>query len=211
MTINWSDSTIVVAVLGLIATVVTGAAGIAGAIVGARIAARAVTHEGARQREEAAASRIREWNVRRIEETRAQLAAIADGFLALMDYKDGDASKAHLSHANTMLVANARLVGDLNALKAMAAAVAAATSALPANPIYRTLLVVATNPFNDQQRAAMRDARSLVLAALDRQQERALRDQPIKELSSEEVASIVELRSADEGLAALKRDAAEEA
>lgn len=207
---NWSDPTAFVAIVGLIATAITAAAGIVGAVVGARIAAGAVAREGSRQREDAAAARVRDWNLRRIEETRVQLAAIADGFLALMDNKDADSSKAHLKRANTMLVANARLVGDREALASMAKAVAAATSALPANRIYRTLLVAATNPFTDQQRAAMRDARSLVLAALDRQQEVALRDQPIKELSADEVASIVELKSADEGLAALRRDAAED-
>jgi hypothetical protein len=210
MPIDWTNPTVLVGLLALVGVAITAASGIVGAIVGARIAAAAVAREGHRQRDDVAATRVREWNIRRLEETRTQLASIADGFLALMDNKDGPTSKAHLQRANTMLFANARLVGDRAALAAMAAAVVGATSALPANRIYRALLVAATNPFTDEQRAAMRDARSLVLAALDRQHELALRDQPILELSSAEIASIPALGLADDGLAALRKDAADD-
>lgn len=199
MTVDWTNPTIqgavVAAAISLIGVSLAAAAGVVGAIAGARIGASAMSREGERLRLDAAGTRVREWNIRRVEDTRAQLAAIADGFLALME-KDLDTGKAHFARMNLPLLANARLVGDLDALAVLARAVVTTASVVEGHPLLRAIRLAVTNPFRDEHRAAMRDARAAILNALERQQERALRDQPLLELTPEEVASIPEFARA---------------
>jgi hypothetical protein len=167
---NWSDPTvqgaIIAGVISLAGVVLAAIAGVAGAVAGARIGAGAMRAEGERQRQAEAARRLREWNLLRIEHTRTQLVSIADGFVAIMD-EDLRRARAHLAAADTVLLANARLVGDVEALSSMARAVVDTMSALPSNAVVRLFRLVATNPFDDGQRNAMRSARAELLTALE--------------------------------------------
>ncbi len=212
MTLDWTNPTIqgavVAAAISLIGVSLAGAAGIVGAIAGARIGASAMTREGERIRLDAAATRVREWNIRRVEDTRTQLVAIADGFLALME-KDLATGRAQFAQMNVPLLANARLVGDIDALAALARAVVSTASVVEGHRLFRAIRLAVTNPFHDEHRGAMRDARAAVLNALERQQERALRDQPLIELTPDEIASIPEFARASVTVDEVRNEQAE--
>ena len=203
---DWTNPTVVAALVSLAGIALAALAGVLGAIAGARIGASAMAREGERQRAEAATARVRDFNIRRIEDTRAQLTAIPDAFLALMDMRVAVA-QAKFNEVNAPLLANARLVGDREALAALARAVVDTAASLPTNWITRTFAMLAKSPFTADQRSAMQDARSGVLNALERQQVRALRDEPLLELTAEEIATIPELKPADAEVRAV-RDAA---
>jgi hypothetical protein len=209
MAIDWSNPAVqgaaLAAAISLVGVAIAAVAGVLGAIAGARIGAHAMAQEGLRIRQDEAESRVREWNVRRIEDTRAQLVSIADGFLALME-KDVTRARAHLARVNQPLLANARLVGDVRALSLLATAVVDATSVLKGPWILRAIRLTATNPFDDHHRSAMVDARAAVLNALERQQERALRDQALVELTADAIASIPELSRASTTLEKVRID-----
>jgi hypothetical protein len=111
MTPYWSALAVqdgaVTAVINLAAIIFAGLAGVLGAIAGARIAASAARIQADRTLDEAKNTRVRDWNIRRVEETRSQLIAIADGFLAIME-KDFSSAKQLLRRADEPLLANAR-------------------------------------------------------------------------------------------------------
>lgn len=158
MTLDWANPTIqgavVAAAVSLIGVCLAAAAGVVGAIVGARIGASAMTREGERIRLDAAATRVREWNIRRVEDTRNQVVAIADGFLALME-KDLATGRAFFARMNTPVLANVRLVGDVAALAALAQAVVSTASVVEGHPVLRAVRLAVTNPFRDEHRAAI--------------------------------------------------------
>ncbi len=206
MVIDWTNPTVVAALVSLAGIALAALAGVIGAIAGARIGASAMVREGERQRADAAAARVREFNVRRIEDTRAQLTAIADAFLAIMD-KRMAVAQSRLDEVNTPLLANARLVGDRDALAALARAVVEVAAAFPSNWLSRAFAMLAKSPFTADHRSAMQDARSGVLNALERQQIRALRDEPLLELTAEEIATIPELRPADAEVRSVRESA----
>jgi len=200
VTIDWSNPTVqgafIAAMISLVGVILAAAAGFAGAILGSSIAARATRQAVEVERHDAEAARIRAWNVRRIEQTRQQLVALTDGFLALMD-KDLARATALLRRQHEPPLANARLLGDVEALRMAAAAVARTQGVLQGNPILRNLQLAAINPFTDEDRAAMFGARAGILNALERQQERVLRDEPLVELTAEQILAIPELAAAD--------------
>jgi hypothetical protein len=66
-----------------------------------------------------------------------------------------------------------------------------------------------TNPFHDEDREAMRDARAGILNALERQHERALRDGALIELTAHQVASIPEFNEAADALEDVRLDGPE--
>lgn len=198
--IDWANPDVqvagIVALVGFVGIVVAAVAGVAGAIAGARIAASAMAREGERERQDEVLSRMRDWHLARIEATRTQLVAAADGFLALMD-KDVETGRRHFTAMNDSLLANARLVGNLDALAALAAAVVQTSSVLGDNKLIRAIKLTVGNPFGDPHRTAMRQARALVLNALELQQERVLRDEPMVILTPDEIDSIPEFQKAD--------------
>lgn len=200
MDIKWADPVIqgvvIAGLIGLVGVVVAAIAGYRGAILGARIAARATTEVGEAARRESATQRVRDWNTRRIEDTRLQLVAVTDGFLALMD---GDRDKAVrlISGMRDPLLANARLVGDAEALGSLAAAVVRVQRVLGGNWVLRNLRLAATNPFGPADRDAMWAARNGILSALERQQMHAILDEPLVELTADEILAIPELANAD--------------
>ena len=212
MTVDWTNPTVqgalVAAAISLVGVAIAGAAGVIGAIAGARISAAEMTREGERQRRDAATTRVREWNVRRIEDTRTQLIAVTDGFLALME-KDVPSAQQHFRQMNQQLLANARLVGDLESLAATARAVVSTTSVLKGNRLLIAVRLATTNPFRDEDREAMRNARAGILNALERQQERALRDEALVELTADQVASIPEFNAAADALEDVRQDTPE--
>ncbi len=209
MTVDWTNPTVqgalVAAAIGVVGVVIAGAAGVIGAIAGARIGAAAMIREGERLRRDAATSRIREWSVRRIEDTRTQLVAVTDGFLALME-KDVSLAQQHFKRMNQPLLANARLVGDVESLTATARAIVSTISVLKGNRLLVAVRLATTNPFRDEDREAMRDARAGILNALERQQERALRDEALIELTADQVASIPEFNAAADALEDVRQD-----
>jgi hypothetical protein len=149
------------------------------------------------------ADRIREYNLQRIDDTRRQLIGMLDGIAAALD-KDTDRSRRLLEAANDQLFANARLVGDLDALTSAAHALVLIQEPIAEGKVRKAVQLAFTNPWNDRHRDALHAARSSILSALDLQHERVLKDQELRVLTVEEIRSVPELVDPQGAVAAAK-------
>jgi hypothetical protein len=153
-------------------------------LVAAGIAILATRLEARRGDERARRERLRDWNVRRIEQTRTQLAGLLDG---LLDLVSGSATSQTVVAMNEKsrdyLLASFSLVGDVAAIRqALEIAAALMDKMPPPGPLRRVrtgLRMTLSSPFTASDRAAIDEARAALVQALNTQQERALRDEDI--------------------------------
>ena len=164
-----------------VATLLVGVAAAVGAvaslIVQAVLEGRRRADERRFQKSLARDARIREWNVRRIEETRIQLTGMLDGFLYILDREPNRARKK-IEETRRNLLANAALVGDIAAIRSSATAVAQIVARIPGSRLQQMVTMTFAWPFTQVHRDALDSARSEVLRALERQEERVLADEP---------------------------------
>lgn len=123
-------------------------------------------------------ARVREWNITRIEETRRQLIAFNDGFAAILD-RDNRRATALVEQTRGYLLANAALLGEMDAVKAQIGALTGIMEKIPAGWLRTRMTLALAWPFDKSDRERLDQARLLMLTALERQQDRALRDQPL--------------------------------
>jgi hypothetical protein len=150
--------------------------------------------------------RVRDHNLRRINETRMQLVSMLDGIAAALDKDSGKAQRL-LAQADDQLFANARLVGDVEALAAAAEALVRIQLPVREHPVAVAVQLAVSNPWSQEDRDALRDARTKVLSALEQQQERALRDEPLVVLSTEQIRGVPALADPHAAVAAAKANA----
>lgn len=143
-----------------------------------------------RSQESDQGERLRDWNVRRVEETRDQLIDLLDEF--------GEAIKGpnwipHRKEGRTRkrLLANAALVGDVDAIEATARAIGGVLRKVPSGRLRRAYWSFAW-PFDATDRAALEEARGSLLNALERQQENVLKDAELPVLTVEEIQDAID-------------------
>jgi hypothetical protein len=135
-------------------------------------------------------SRLRDWNVRRIEATRDQLIDLLDEF---SDTIKGPRWIPRLSRGKTrkQLLANAALVGDVDAIEATAHAIGGILRKVPSGRLRRAYWAIEW-PFDATDRAALEVARGSLLNALERQQENVLNDAELRVLSVGDIQAAIQ-------------------
>jgi hypothetical protein len=174
----------------LLGAVISGVVAIVAVVVQQRFESRRTDSTWLRTQESDRRSRLREWNLRRIEETRNQLIDLIDEF---SDAIKGPRWIPRLGRGRTrrQLLANAALVGDVDAIQTTAHAIAGILGKVPSGRIHRAYWAISW-PFDAADRAALEEARGALLNALERQQENVLRDSTLHVLSVADIQAAID-------------------
>ena len=125
-----------------------------------------------------------ELDQRKIHDTRAQLLAYIDAVESAID-QDLSMAKGQFARAEDAWLADALLLGDLDAAVAWAEALSDVFEHVPTNTV-GWVLARLSNPISRRQRDALREARALVVLACVRQVERIASGEPLAVITTEE-------------------------